>query len=70
VPAGVLAATEIRLRGEGWDLTYAFDERGSHRLLRHTRHDGTEYRLLKCERIPYWTMHDPGGEAWLPEGFQ
>ena len=21
----------------------------------------------KCDRLAYWSMHDPGGEAWLPE---
>lgn len=66
VPAGV----EIRLVREqrGQDsLAYTFERESPHRLLRFERQDGTVYSLAKCERIPYWEMHDPGGEAWLPE---
>jgi len=44
--------------------------RPPHRLLRFERDDGTVYRMAKCERIPYWSMHDPGGEAWWPEGLR
>jgi len=49
-------------------LTYTFDKREPYSLLRLEREDGTVYRMAKCERIPYWQMHDPGGEAWLPAG--
>jgi hypothetical protein len=28
--------------------------------------DGTELRLVKSERIRYWTMNDPGGVEWVP----
>ena len=49
-------------------LTYTFSKREPYALLRFEREDGTVYRMAKCERIPYWKMHDPGGEAWLPEG--
>jgi hypothetical protein len=67
VPAGSFSGVEIRLvRGAAF-LSYTFEAKSPHRLLRFQRDDGTEYRLAKGERITYWTMHDPGGEAWLPE---
>lgn len=58
---------EIRLTSGPSVLTYTFEKDAPHRLLRFAREDGTEYRKVKCERIPYWEMHDPGDEAWLPE---
>ena len=67
VPAGSFRGVEIRLARGNAFLSYTFEERTPHRLLRFQRDDGTEYRLAKGERIAYWTMHDPGGEAWLPE---
>jgi len=70
VPAGTFTGVELRLsRGEAWQ-SYTFEEREPHRLLRLARDDGTEYRLAKCERIAYWEMHEPGGDAWYPEGLQ
>jgi hypothetical protein len=66
VPAGSFAAVEIRLEQENHWLSYVFDASSPHRLLRFQRDDGTEYRLAKSERLVYWQMHDPGGEAWLP----
>jgi hypothetical protein len=69
VPAGEIRGVELRLsRHEAWQ-SYTFEEQEPYRLLRLARHDGTEYRLAKCERIAYWEMHEPGGEAWYPEGF-
>ena len=62
VPDGV----EIRLTSGKSALTYTFDPQLPHRLLRFEREDGTVYRMAKCERIPYWEMHEPGGEAWWP----
>ena len=67
VPAGSFAGIEIRLARGAASLSYTFEEKPPHRLLRFQRDDGTEYRLAKGDRIQYWTMHDPGGEAWLPE---
>jgi hypothetical protein len=58
---------EIRLTSGPSVLSYTFEKTAPHRLLRFAREDGTEYRMVKCERIPYWEMHDPGDEAWLPE---
>lgn len=68
VPAGTFAAVELRLAGGDRFLAYAFEAEPPHRLLRLRRSDGTEYRLAKCERIPYWEMARPGAEEWYPEG--
>jgi hypothetical protein len=59
---------EIQLLRQGGSLAYTFEREPPHRLLRFETGDGTVYRMAKCERLPYWQMHDPGGEAWLPEG--
>ena len=66
VPAGVFSGVEIRLTHDTSVLSYVFEASAPHRLLLFQRDDGTEYRLAKAERITYWTMHDPGGEDWLP----
>lgn len=63
----VQAGVEIRLTRGRESLAYTFAKESPHRLLRFERQDGTVYSLARCERIPYWEMHDPGGEAWLPE---
>lgn len=68
VPAGRFRGVEIRLEAGGKFLAYTFEVEAPHRLLRFERDDGTEYRLAKVERLPYWTLHDPGDEAWLPPG--
>lgn len=68
VPAGTFDAVTLRLeQGASW-LEYVFETAAPHRLVRFQRDDGTEYRLAKSERIPYWRLHDPGGEQWLPMG--
>ena len=66
VPAGRFEAVEIELVAGDTTLAYAFDSTPPFRLLRFRMSDGTEYRLAKGERLRYWEMHDPGGEAWLP----
>ena len=66
LPAGVFSGVELRLsRGADWS-TYLFAAEPPHQLLRLRRGDGSDYRLAKCERIPYWRMSRPGGESWLP----
>lgn len=60
------AGVEIQLVREGASLAYTFDRQPPHRLLRFETGDGTVYKMAKCERLAYWKMHDPGGEAWLP----
>jgi hypothetical protein len=66
VPAGRFAAVQLRLDRDGDWMTFVFEAALPHRLLRFERRDGTLYKLVKGERIRYWAMHDPGGEAWLP----
>lgn len=67
VPAGEFEGIELRLENrDGW-LAYTFETAPPHRLLVHERSDGTRYELAKCDRLAYWSMHDPGGEDWLPE---
>lgn len=58
---------EIRLTSGPSVLAYTFEKEPPHRLVRFEREDGTVYRMAKCERIPYWEMHDPGDEGWWPE---
>lgn len=67
VPAGSFSAVELRLERGDRFLSYVFEDREPYRLLRLERSDGTEYRLAKCGRIPYWNMARPGAEAWYPE---
>lgn len=59
-------AVEIRLTRGSAFLSYLFEKEPPHRLLRFERDDGTLYEQAKCERIPYWEMHNPGDEVWLP----
>lgn len=69
-PEGTFPGVEIRLVRGGASpssLVYTFAREAPHSLLRFEREDGTVYERVKCGRIPYWEMHDPGGEAWLPE---
>jgi hypothetical protein len=65
--AGTFPGTEIRLTSGPSVLTYTFETQAPHRLLRFQREDGTVYEMIKCERIPYWEMHDPGDEGWWPD---
>jgi hypothetical protein len=64
--AGTGQAVELRLASGSSKLVYTFETLPPHRLLRFERDDGTVYQVAKCERLAYWEMHDPGGEAWLP----
>jgi hypothetical protein len=60
----VEGGVRLGLSRQGDSLAYTFESQPPHRLLRFERGDGTVYRMKKCERLAYWTMHDPGGEAW------
>lgn len=62
----VTQGVELRLTAGTSALAYVFEAQPPHRLVRFEREDGTVYELAKCDRLPYWEMHDPGGEAWLP----
>ncbi len=66
-PEGGVPGVEVRLVNGKSFLAYTFEQQAPHRLLRFESGDGTVYRLAKCERIPYWQLHNPGDEAWLPE---
>ncbi|HWM94406.1 MAG TPA: hypothetical protein VN493_26865 [Thermoanaerobaculia bacterium] len=67
VDDGVDNGVEFRLTRQKDSLSYTFEREAPHRLLRFERADGTVYEMTKCERIPYWEMHGPGDEGWLPE---
>lgn len=70
VPAGTFQGIELRLtRGDHFQ-SYTFDAEPPHVLLHLQDDAGTQYRLAKIGRIPYWSMHDRGGEEWLPEGLR
>lgn len=66
VPAGEFTTTALRLAGDGGG-SYYFADSAPYPLVKLEHADGTTYELAKCERIPYWQMAAPGGEAWLPE---
>lgn len=69
-PEGRLPAVALRL-GAGRDFrVYTFDKAPPHRLLRFESSDGTLYEMARCARLPYWKMHNPGDEAWLPAEVQ
>jgi hypothetical protein len=60
-------ATELRLESaDGWSI-YQFDPDPPHSLTRLEKSDGTLYELVKCERIAYWEMNQPGDGDWYPE---
>jgi len=69
VPAGRFQAVELHLSAPDSTLSYSFETDSPHRLIRfagESKDGGTLYELAKCERIPYWKLHNPGDEAWLP----
>ena len=66
VPAGTFAAVEIALAGAAVSQSYFFERELPCRLLMFRDGDGTEFRLKKSERLPYWKLHAPGDESWLP----
>ncbi len=66
VPAGTFTAVEIVLESGTATRAYAFEQAPPHRLLRYRDAQGTEYRLVKTERLAYWRLHAPGDEAWWP----
>jgi len=66
VPAGTFGVVEFTLRHGDDVQRFAFDATFPHTLVRYRGEDGTEYRLAKRERLPYWQMHEPGGESWYP----
>lgn len=59
-------AVPFHLRHGDEHQTWWLAAEAPHTPLRYEHSDGTLYELAKCDRIPYWQMHDPGGEQWLP----
>lgn len=79
VPAGTFDGIELTVTpvsdGQGAagsieTTVLVFDARPPHILLRLREASGTEYRLAKVERLPYWGMAQPGKEAWWPENLR
>jgi len=66
VPAGTFDADVSTVRvagGRTWTFWVERDE--PHRVLQWTASDGEHARLLAGERLAYWKLNAPGGEAWL-----
>jgi hypothetical protein len=66
VPAGSFPGVDLRLENGDRFFLYTFGTEAPHALLHFEDSQGTEYRLAKIERIPYWAMHDAGDEEWIP----
>jgi hypothetical protein len=67
VPWGTADAVDLVLR-DGADIShYRFEAAAPHRLLALELADGTTYRVARCDRLAYWTMHDPADADWWPE---
>ncbi len=51
---------------QGGDVTVTYDVEKAqpHRILHWHRSDGSDFRLLKTTRLPYWGLHDPGNEHY------
>lgn len=66
VPAGTFDA-DVCTAAVAGDRTWTFwiERAEPHRVLRWTASDGEDARLLASDRLRYWEMHDPGGEAAL-----
>lgn len=57
------SAGEGRLERRVW--TFWVERGDARRVLRWTRDDGLDARLLASERLPYWSMNAPGSESAL-----
>ncbi len=68
VPAGDFEVSTYSVRAAGREaLTFQFDVRPPHRLVRWWSDAGEEALLLKATRLPYWKLNAPGGERHLRE---
>lgn len=66
VPAGHFDAELATVAVDGgrtW--TFWVEREQPHRILQWRASDGEQAQLLAADRLQYWTMHDPGGEAML-----
>jgi hypothetical protein len=66
VPAGTFAVERrtVALAG-GVSWTFDVEAAEPHRIVRWECSDGELAQLLASDRLQYWMMHDPGGEAAL-----
>ena len=66
VPAGTFAV-ERRTVAINGGATWSFDVETAepHRIIQWESSSGEKARLLKSDRLKYWELHDPGGEAAL-----
>jgi len=66
VPAGTFATDRSEVAVVGARTWTFWTERAEpHRLLQWTCSDGERAQLLGSERLKYWELNAPGGEAWL-----
>jgi hypothetical protein len=66
VPAGTFDADEFTVAvtgGRTWTIHVEAAE--PHRILEWTTSDGEHARLLASDRLAYWKLNGPGGEAYL-----
>src|SRR5438270_967860 len=63
---GTLRAFSYTVAESGGDtITFTVEEAQPHRLLAWKSSSGESARILGSARLPYWTMHDNGGEKAL-----
>jgi hypothetical protein len=63
---GTLRAFSYTVAETGGDtITFTVEEAHPHRLLAWKSSSGESARILGSARLPYWTMHDNGGEKAL-----
>jgi hypothetical protein len=63
---GTLRAFVYTVAESGGDtITFTVEEAAPHRLLAWRSSSGESARILGSARLPYWTMHDNGGEKAL-----
>lgn len=51
----------------GPTVTWTIEAGGAHRVLAWRSTSGEEGTLLGSTRLPYWALHDEGGERYLPQ---
>lgn len=59
------AVTRFTLAYGGVTKVFDVEKAPPRRILGWTTSDGDDARLLKTARLPYWKLHDPGGESYL-----
>lgn len=59
--------TRFTLRYEDQTATFDVAKEPPHLLLRWTRSDGTQMKMVGSERLPYWKLNRPGDQSYLEE---